>query len=167
MYTLSDEDMKEVEKRVLIAYGMYQYIHNFDMIYTFDQLNSFINGIVNSRVKELMQSKDYCRVSLEDMKNTVDKLVKDYRDDNRDSNSDKDNDSHEHFEVNEEYIRVKAKDIIDGNEDIKEVFTEREVENLLKRRIEEQKEQKTVEEIIENTKQELEQETQHFRSRGF
>ena len=81
--------------------------------------------------------------------------------------NDKDNDSHEHFEVNEEYIRVKAKDIIDGNEDIKEVFTEREVENLLKRRIEEQKEQKTVEEIIENTKQELEQETQHFRSRGF
>lgn len=81
--------------------------------------------------------------------------------------NDKDNDSHEHFKVNEEYIRVKAKDIIDGNEDIKEVFTEREVEYLLKRRIEEQKEQKTVEEIIENAKQELEQETQHFRSRGF
>lgn len=81
--------------------------------------------------------------------------------------NDKDNDSHEHFVVNEEYIRVKAKDIIDGNEDIKEVFTEREVEDLLKRRIEEQKEQKTVEEIIENAKQELEQETQHFRSRGF
>lgn len=93
MYTLSDEDMKEVEKRVLIAYGMYQYMHNFDMIYTFDQLNSVINGIVNSRVQELMQSKDYYRVSLEDMKNTVDKLVKDYRDDTRDSNSDKDDDS--------------------------------------------------------------------------
>lgn len=79
--------------------------------------------------------------------------------------NDKDNDSHEHFEANENYIQEKAKEIISQEEEIDNIFTQREVEEILEKRIEEKIENTPIEEIIENTVQELQEEAQHFKSR--
>ena len=82
--------------------------------------------------------------------------------------NDKDNDSHEHFEVNEEYITKKAKEILENNDDIKKVFTQKEVEDLLKRRIEEHKENTMpIEKVIESCEKELQQDTVHYKSGEF
>ena len=79
--------------------------------------------------------------------------------------NDKDNDSHEHFQVEMEYIRAKARKIFEENEAIAEIFTLKEVEKTLEKRVEEKIEQIPIEEIIKETEMELEAETEHFKTR--
>ena len=79
--------------------------------------------------------------------------------------NDKDNDSHEHFQVEMEYIRAKARKIFEENETIAEIFTLKEVEKTLEKRVEEKIEQIPIEEIIKETEMELEAETEHFKTR--
>lgn len=79
--------------------------------------------------------------------------------------NDKDNDSHEHFVVDENYIHKKAEEIMSREEEIDNIFTQNEVEERLRKRIEKQIENTPIEEIIENTVKELQEDAQHFKSR--
>lgn len=76
------------------------------------------------------------------------------------------NDSHE-LHVNETYIGEQAKNIMAEDSDIENIFTLKEVKERLEKKIEKYKGEKTMEQIVEETKKELREDAIHFRNKGF
>lgn len=72
------------------------------------------------------------------------------------------NDSHKHFEVDNEYVDRVTREIMD-DEEIEAVFTEKEVAERLKNNIEKNIKEKSLEEIKKETERELEEDASHFR----
>lgn len=73
--------------------------------------------------------------------------------------NDKDNDSHKHFEVEKEYIDKCVKDIME-DETVNDIFTDREIREKLIRDIQNHSQELSIEEIVENSKNELQQDAE-------
>ena len=78
--------------------------------------------------------------------------------------NDKGNDSHE-YHINEKYIKECVKNIMLEDTDIADVFTEREVQEILEKKVEKYKGEKNIEEIVKETKDELGEESIHLKNK--
>lgn len=76
-YTVSDLTMSRIEKGVMIANGLDKYIKNVDVSCSFDQLKSVIEGIVESRVNEILKDRkrNESMITIDIVNSIVDKLV--------------------------------------------------------------------------------------------
>lgn len=99
-YTVSDLTMSRIEKGVMIANGLDKYIKNVDISYSFDQLKSVIEGIVESRVSEILKDRkrNESAVTPDVINSMVDRLVEE-------SNCQPNEDAHIDKRINEEISR--------------------------------------------------------------
>lgn len=99
-YTVSDLTMSRIEKGVMIANGLDKYIKNVDIAYSFDQLKSVIEGIVESRVNKIMKDRkrNESAVTPDVINSMVDRLVEE-------SNCQPNEDAHIDKRINEEISR--------------------------------------------------------------
>ena len=74
-YMISDSDMLSIERGVLVAYQMEKYLKNYELMYTFDQLKSVIQGIVNSEVNRILNDRDSNKVTADDIRGMVTALI--------------------------------------------------------------------------------------------
>lgn len=99
-YTVSDLTMSRIEKGVMIANGLDRYIKNVDISYSFDQLKSIIEGIVESRVSKILKDRKRSEsaVTPDVINSMVDRLVEE-------SNCQPNEDAHIDKRINEEISR--------------------------------------------------------------
>lgn len=83
-------------------------------------------------------------------------------DDVRDFDGDEATSSHEHIDINYYVQEILNYENGEGEEKIKEVFTEREVKDKLLRELKENKDKLSTEQIIENVKQEMNQDAEIY-----
>ena len=83
-------------------------------------------------------------------------------DDVRDFDGDENTSTHEHIDINYYVQDILNYENDEGEEKIKDVFTEREVKEKLLRELKENKDKISVEQIIENVKQEMNQDAEIY-----
>lgn len=74
LYTLSVSTMVNVEKGMMIAYGLSRYLNNLEMFSSFNKLQSVIEDIVQKRVDEILKSRD--NITVDTINSYVDNLIK-------------------------------------------------------------------------------------------
>ena len=74
MYTLSVSTMINVERGMMIAYGLSEYLNNLEMFSSFNKLQSVIEDIVQKRVDEILKSRD--NITVDTINSYVDNLIK-------------------------------------------------------------------------------------------